>query len=481
MRSFFSLILILLLSGCAAQYFRDAGTPPTPQVVSLQEWKHREIWTGVVFNGDKIGFTRRELRPAADAPGIWEIESEAVIRLRFLGVDKRVNLRALDRVRPDLTLASFRYEHEIDGSPLKVSGSADGSKLTLAIEASGSREERTLPLSEPLYPSSALSYLPVLRGLAVGRSARFAVFEGETQQLAEAEQEVLAWELSTLFEGPAFKLVTRLLGMETTTWLATDGRPMLEIALNGVLISGLEDEASARRYLVEASLNKRDSMVDFSLLRAGPLMAPRSASRMEIVLEGMPAGFALPSDGGQTCSGPRCVIDRTAPLAQGDPARYLKATLAAPSNLGEIRDLAVKISGTGGSEAEKIDRILAWMDDNIAKEAIDSFTAIDVLRERRAECQGHAYLFAALARASGIPARIVNGIVYSAEHGGFLYHTWNEAWIAGRGWQPVDATFGQAHADATHLKLIEGEQPGDLLPLVALVGRIKIASVNARQ
>jgi hypothetical protein len=435
----------------------------------------------VVFNGDKIGFTRRELRPAADAPGIWEIESEAVIRLRFLGVDKRVNLRALDRVRPDLTLASFRYEHEIDGSPLKVSGSADGSKLTLAIEASGSREERTLPLSEPLYPSSALSYLPVLRGLAVGRSARFAVFEGETQQLAEAEQEVLAWELSTLFEGPAFKLVTRLLGMETTTWLATDGRPMLEIALNGVLISGLEDEASARRYLVEASLNKRDSMVDFSLLRAGPLMAPRSASRMEIVLEGMPAGFALPSDGGQTCSGPRCVIDRTAPLAQGDPARYLKATLAAPSNLGEIRDLAVKISGTGGSEAEKIDRILAWMDDNIAKEAIDSFTAIDVLRERRAECQGHAYLFAALARASGIPARIVNGIVYSAEHGGFLYHTWNEAWIAGRGWQPVDATFGQAHADATHLKLIEGEHPGDLLPLVALVGRIKIASVNARQ
>ena len=359
-------VFVVLLGGCSTQYFRDAGSPPAPQAISLEEWKHREIWTGVVFNGDKIGFTRRALRPAADAPGIWEIESEAVIRLRFLGVDKRVNLRALDRVRNDLTLASFRYEHEIDGSPLKVSGSADGKRLTLTIEATGSKEERTFPLSEPLYPSSAMSYLPVLRGLAVGRSARFAVFEGETQKLAEAEQEVLAWELSTLFEGPAFKLVTRLLGMETTTWIATDGRPMLEIALNGVLISGLEDEASARRYLVEASLNKRDSMVDFSLLRAGPLQAPRSASRMEIVLEGVPAGFELPSDGGQVCRGSRCVIDRAAPLAQGDPARYLKATLAAPSNLGEIRDLAAKIVGAGGSEAEKIDRILAWMDDYIA-------------------------------------------------------------------------------------------------------------------
>jgi hypothetical protein len=277
--------------------------------------------------------------------------------------------------------------------------------------------------------------------------------------------------------------MTRLLGMETTTWIAADGRPMLEVALNGVLISGLEDEASARRYLVEASLNKRDSMVDFSLLRAGPLEAPRSASRMEIVLEGVPAGFELPSDGGQTCRSSRCVVDRAAPFARSDPAKYLKPTLAAPSNLAEITALAKSITAAATGEDRKIAAILAWMDENIAKEAIDYFTASDVLRERRAECQGHAYLFAALARASAIPARIVNGIVYSAEHGGFLYHTWNEAWIEGRGWQPVDATFGQAHADATHLKLIEGEQPGDLVPLVALVGRIKVASVRtaARQ
>jgi len=201
---------------------------------------------------------------------------------------------------------------------------------------------------------------------------------------------------------------------------------------------------------------------------------------MEIVLEGVPAAFELPSDGGQTCRNSKCVIDRTAPLAQGDPARYLKATLAAPSNLGEIASLAKTITAGTAGEKEKISRLLAWMDQNIAKEAVDSFTAVDVLRERRAECQGHAYLFAALARASSIPTRIVNGIVYSADHGGFLYHTWNEAWIAGEGWQPVDATFGQPLADATHLKLIEGELPGDLVPLVGLVGRIKVASVSAR-
>jgi transglutaminase-like putative cysteine protease len=118
------------------------------------------------------------------------------------------------------------------------------------------------------------------------------------------------------------------------------------------------------------------------------------------------------------------------------------------------------------------------MDANIAKEAVDAFSAVDVLRNRKAECQGHAYLFAALARAAGIPTRIVNGLVYSEAHAGFLFHTWNEAWIAGRGWRPVDATFGQPHADATHVKLVEGETPGELVPLAGLVGRVRIASVR---
>lgn len=473
-------LIVLCLAGCAGQgeYFRDAGIPPEPAALALEAWPHREVWTGVVFNGDKIGFTRREVRPAAGAPGRYEIESEAAIRLRFLGIDKQINLRELDRVRADLTLEAFRYEHEIDGSRLKVTGLSDGRAVEFTVEANGSREDRKIAIQQPLYPSSALALLPSVRGLAVGRNYRYLVFHGETQAVAQAEQDVAAWESSSLFEGNAFRVATRLLGLDTTTWIDASGRPVFELAMHGVLISALEDEATARRYLVEASLNKRDSLVEFSLIRAGPIAEPRRVSRMEIALEGLPQGFALPSEGGQACGATRCVIDRQAPLAQGDPSRYLKPTLAAPSNLGEIKDLALKISEPADTETEKINRILAWMDANIAKEALDSFTALDVLRSRRAECQGHAYLFAAFARALGIPARVVNGLVYSEAHGGFLFHTWNEAWIAGRGWRPVDATFGQPHADATHIKLVEGETPGEILPLVGLVGRLRVASLE---
>ena len=435
----------------------------------------------MVFNGEKIGFTRRTVRRAAGAPASYEIESEAAIRLRFLGIDKRINLRALDRVRPDLTLETFHYEHEIDGSRLEAAGGSDGRTLAFVVQASGSREEKKVLLKDPLYPSSALTLLPAVRGLAVGRKDRFSVFEGETQTVADAEQEVLAFESSELFQGPAFKVATRLLGLDTTSWIAADGRTVFELAMQGVLVSALEDEDMARRFLVEASLNKRDALADFSLVRSAPIDAPRQVSRMEIVLEGLPREFRVPSEGGQAClqaaDSVKCTIDRAAPIAQGDPARYLKATLAVPSNLGVIKDLAHSIVGKANVEEQKITSLLLWMDANIAKEAVDSFTALDVLRERRAECQGHAYLFAAFARALGIPARVVNGLVYSEEHRGFLYHTWNEAWIAGRGWLPVDATFGQPHADATHIKLIEGEAPAELLPLVGLVGRLRVSAV----
>ncbi len=477
--------LAALLGGCASgsRYFADAGRPDAAAPAPIDAWRHRELWTGLVFNGQKIGFTRRVVRPAPGAPGLYEIESEAAMRLQFLGFDKRATLRALDRVRADLTLESFRYSHEIDGSRLEVAGAFDGRTLAWSTTTSGGETGHALAVGEALYPSSALAMLPVVRGLAVGKRARYAVFNGETQSLADAEQEVQAYETSSLFEGAAFRTITRLLGFETTTWIAADGRPLLELGLNGVMVSALESELAAKRYLLAASLARRDALVEFSLLPAPPIEAPRRVSRLEIAIEGVPAGFAAPSDGGQACTraGERlaCRIDRSAPLAHGDPKGYLAATLAAPSNLGEIRSLAQGIAGRSKSAEESIARLLAWIEDNIEKEAVDAFTAVDVLRERRAECQGHAYLLAALARSLGIPARIVNGIAYSEAHGGFLYHTWNELWIAGRGWRPVDATFGQPHADATHLKLLEGEATAELLPLVGLIGRIRVVSLSA--
>jgi transglutaminase-like putative cysteine protease len=65
-------------------------------------------------------------------------------------------------------------------------------------------------------------------------------------------------------------------------------------------------------------------------------------------------------------------------------------------------------------------------------------------------------------------------MVYSDSHGGFLYHTWAESFVHGQ-WLAVDPTFGQLSADATHLKLNEGEALADLLNLLDYVGRVRIS------
>lgn len=488
LRSLAGLACTLALAGCAglSQYFHDAGPAPEPQPRSLADWPYAEIWSGVVFNGAKIGFTRLALARASDAAERWDLESEAVIRLRFLGVDKRVNLRSRDRVRADLTLERFRYDYDLDGSALEVAGEFDGRTLELHVQASGASDHRRIAHASPLYPQSALAMLPLLRGLALGKVLRDDVLQGETQQIVQARQEISAYERSELFEGPAFRVETEMLGVSSTAWIAPDGRPLFELALHGTMISALEPREQAERYLVAASLNKDEALLDFSLMKAPPLADPGSISKLEIVLAGVPASLAVPSEAGQECAREaklvRCTVDRARQIEAENPERlraYLAPTLAAPSADGEIVSLAQRIAGGATEPRERVLRILTWLEANVAKEAIDVFTASDVLRERRAECQGHAYLFAALSRALGLPARVVNGLVYSERHGGFLYHSWNEVWIEGSGWRAVDPTLGQPRADATHLKLIEGESALQLIPLVGMVGKARVAEVRA--
>ena len=104
---------------------------------------------------------------------------------------------------------------------------------------------------------------------------------------------------------------------------------------------------------------------------------------------------------------------------------------------------------------------------------MDSFSALDVLQTRQAECQGHAYLYTAFARSLGIPTRVVSGLVYSEQFKGFLYHSWSISFVNGR-WQAVDPTFSQIEADATHITVTEGDSAADLLPLIEWVGKVRI-------
>ena len=91
------------------------------------------------------------------------------------------------------------------------------------------------------------------------------------------------------------------------------------------------------------------------------------------------------------------------------------------------------------------------------------------------DCNEHSVLYAALARAAGLPTRVAAGIVYL--DGAFLYHAWNEVWLGER-WVAVDPTFDQFPADATHIKLVEGG-PEVHDRLLQVIGRLSVDILSA--
>ena len=108
-------------------------------------------------------------------------------------------------------------------------------------------------------------------------------------------------------------------------------------------------------------------------------------------------------------------------------------------------------------------------------------SALEVLRTKVGDCNEHTVLFVAMARALGIPARINVGVAYV--RGAFYYHAWPEVYIdegKGRGmWLPVDPTFNQFPADATHVRLARGglDKQTAILPLI---GRAKMTVVDVK-
>lgn len=81
----------------------------------------------------------------------------------------------------------------------------------------------------------------------------------------------------------------------------------------------------------------------------------------------------------------------------------------------------------------------------------------DVLANRAGDCTEHTLLFVTLARAAGIPAREVGGLLYDANGGRpiFGWHAWAEIHDRAQ-WISVDPTWNQFFVDATHIKLSSG-------------------------
>jgi hypothetical protein len=157
----------------------------------------------------------------------------------------------------------------------------------------------------------------------------------------------------------------------------------------------------------------------------------------------------------------------------------LEETLTYPITHPRIKKLAEEAVGDAKSPEEKVKRIVAFVNDFVQPYLSASLPNIhDLCDKKKGDCKSYALLFNTLARAAGVPAREISGLLYLGDdQKSFGGHAWNEV-VLGGVWVPIDASMGQTEVDATHVSF--GTQSRAARSLLASLGKLSFRLVEVK-
>ena len=461
----------------------SAGARPSPPAPVRPPLGER--WFGIFLGNERTGFAHQNI---AEKDGGFEITGEGSVKMVVMGFSREASSRERYRVGPDFTLRSFAVEQIIDGTPMGVTGEATPKGMKVVVESGGTRKEKLLATKGPVYPPSVLNILPLVKGTPKGKRLRVQMLDVEAVKLKEMTVTVVGFE--TLPDGTrALHLRNDLFPLvDNDIWVDARGNTIRESVRDGLVETVAENEESARQFIASAALARRDLILDFSLVRVEPPLAnPASLTRLVLAVDGVPAAMPLTQGGGQSAqrNDDGVVIFAVEPansgastLSEGERKRSTEPTDRLPADHPAIMARAREAVGEETVPRKQVEKLVRWVSAAVEDTVTDAPSPLDTLASRKGNCQSHARLYATLARAAGIPTRMVSGLVY-LEGKGFLYHSWAESFVEGK-WLQVDPTFVQVPVDATHVKLVDGESPDDLAAIAGVVGKIRARVVETK-
>jgi transglutaminase-like putative cysteine protease len=152
---------------------------------------------------------------------------------------------------------------------------------------------------------------------------------------------------------------------------------------------------------------------------------------------------------------------------------YLEPEPLIQSDNSRIRAEARAVVGHEKDPARAAELLLRWVAGHVANAvAVSMPSAVQVLTQRRGDCNEHTVLYVAAARAVGLPARTAAGLLYL--DGRFYYHAWAEVYLGD--WVAVDPTVGQFPADAARLRFAIGGLARQV-ELAPLIGRLQLEAL----
>lgn len=448
-----------------------------------------ERWFGIYVDNERVGFYHQKIAETEDG---YRMEGNGSVSLKVMGFSKEATSREVYQVGRGLNLRSFEIEQNVNGQFSRLSGKAGSSLLRVRVESNGRSRERVLRVKENVYPGPALNLYPLMQGAAPGKNFTILTLDPEEVKVKQVRIDVQGEE-RTPDGRPALKLRNDLYPfVNNDIWVDRQGNTLMESVRDGLVVTRAEERDSLGAFVGLLAIGRKDLILDFSLVRATPSLKNQARlTGLSVEINGWSDGLPLLQEGGQAVEkgGEGRILVRTGSLLpvnqdKGDASvaapgeRYLEPAEAIESAAPEIRVQARSLADGKTGRTEVARALAGWTATWLKDSLDDGGSALASLKSRSGNCQSHARLYTALARAAGIPTRFVSGLV-SQEGKGFLYHSWAESWLDGR-WVSVDPTYNQLPADPTHLKLFEGHTRNDLAPITAIIGKIDIKVLDAR-
>jgi hypothetical protein len=480
------------------------AAPAAPSLAALPAGpgvEHDE-WFGLYRNEQKLGHAHRVTRRN---PSGYSFAEESSFALVMLGTAQPMQTRLEAETDASFALRRFRFQLVSKAASFSADGEVKGNRLLVHYGPEGRLDSLTVPLTETIYLPGTLRPRVLAGDLTPGTRYTMPVFSPIT---LKSEPMTVTIEGRETMPGPdgrveAVRIYEEQQGVAARAWIATDGTVVREQSAFGFnlvrepyarAVAGVNpalavDLVAASRIPLDGQIADPRGAARLTLRASGPAASrvpddpPRQrvdAGIVRITREEIPATsrLMLPATAAQPDSGaPHSASDAFLQASAGNPFDALKlAAYAEPSPFVESDDpdvmsTARAIVGDERDAAVAAKLLVRWVYEHVAKEpSVTVPSAREVLRSRRGDCNEHAVLLTALARAAGIPARVVAGAVYAGD--GFYYHAWSELWVGA--WISADAVFDQMPTDATHVKLVDGG-PERHTALAGIIGELAFA------
>ena len=431
----------------------------------------QDRWMRIVYRGRPAGYSRTRIE--TDETSTRErhrMLNETQLNLRLMGMTERIAVSVDAAVDVAYRLQMFSLQAHSHYNHTRITGRrAQGTQFRVDVETGGSRRSSLVTI-----PDDAVLYHPGM-DLAVARMR-----PGEKRTFKSVEPLTLRPSIVTLEALPretirfggadtnVAVIALDYLGARVRSWIGGDGVLLRQETLFKDLVAEACSPAEAMR--AAASTAGTDDLIREMAIRVPiPLRNPEHYRLLRYRIRGLtaaanalrgPRQVVEEQSGGQTTltvRSQRLPADGALPSPLPDTFKpWLASSAFIQADHPDIVKLARQITEKAAGPVARALAIQNWVFQHIDKKAAPGIpSAIEVLRTRAGDCNEHTYLTVALARAAGLPAKVIIGLVYSEALGGFAYHAWPSIYVGE--WLETDPTLGQRTVDATHIGLIEGE------------------------